>query len=264
MKFIFVFVLLVMATSVAAYDLSEYPSPFIVGEDFDGEIVVGDESPSSDTLAALEIATNLKVNAPYADIKATLLSEATLDSNLILVGNGCNNPLVMEYMEDDDCMLGLNEGLSVIKTFEEDGNVIIVVAGHSGADTRKAAVALAQHTENEIESDEVEVVGDLDEPEITEPGLRGLFPEAEEEQKLVVPSCNTHDDCADNEKCSITIGCEALDCPEGTVAENHRCTVAEPEPEPELIEEPIPELIEEPEPPKGFFGSILDWFANLF
>lgn len=263
MKLLTLVLFILAATSVAAYDLADYPEPFVQDGKYNAQLIVGDAAPSGDVLAALEIASNLKLFAPDDRIIAVLASEADISGNLILIGNGCNNELVMDYLDEEDCNLGLSEGLSFIKGVDVGDSVVLIIAGRTTTDTRKAAVALVQN-QDDLENDEVEVIGDLENPEITEPGLRGLFPETEDEPELVV-SCTTHDDCAENEKCGILTGCETLECPEGTEAIDHRCTkIIEPEPEPEpefIVEaEPTPE----PEPELGFFGKILAWFANLF
>ena len=43
-----------------AYDLTDYPEPFIKDGKYDVIIVVGETAPTADVLAAVDIATSLK------------------------------------------------------------------------------------------------------------------------------------------------------------------------------------------------------------
>ena len=57
--FVFVILILISLNSVIAYDLSEYPSPFIKDGKFDGFLVVGDKAPASDITALTNIVRSL-------------------------------------------------------------------------------------------------------------------------------------------------------------------------------------------------------------
>ena len=64
---------------VNAYDLSEYPSPFIKDGKFDGIIVVGDKAPANDVVAASEIMASLAYMVLGSAPKAILLQDMLLE-----------------------------------------------------------------------------------------------------------------------------------------------------------------------------------------
>ncbi|MBN1156033.1 S-layer protein [Candidatus Woesearchaeota archaeon] len=78
-----------------------------------------------------------KLASEVADITA---------QNAIVVGGPCANSASAKLMGNPaDCAAGFVEGKAMIKLFENDGNVALLVAGYSALDTRRATTVLANH-----------------------------------------------------------------------------------------------------------------------
>lgn len=78
-----------------------------------------------------------KLASEVDDIKAT---------NAILVGGPCANVAAAEVMGNPaDCSAGFEAGKGLIQLFENDGNVAMLIAGYSAADTRAAATVIANY-----------------------------------------------------------------------------------------------------------------------
>ncbi|MBI2652912.1 hypothetical protein HYX00_05600, partial [Candidatus Woesearchaeota archaeon] len=58
--FIFVLLIILSLNSVKAYDLSEYPLPFLKDGKFDGILVVGDTAPAEEIIALSDIIASLQ------------------------------------------------------------------------------------------------------------------------------------------------------------------------------------------------------------
>ncbi|MBI2574325.1 hypothetical protein HYV82_00375, partial [Candidatus Woesearchaeota archaeon] len=66
--------------------------------------------------------------------------------NAIVVGGPCANAAAAELMGSPaNCAEGFEEGKSMLKLFENGGNVAVLVAGYSAMDTRRAARVLANY-----------------------------------------------------------------------------------------------------------------------
>jgi len=79
-----------------------------------------------------------KLASEVADIKAV---------NAIIVGGPVANAAAMEIMGSpaDPYAIGIGPGEALIKLYENDGNVAMLVAGYGAADTRAAAKVIANH-----------------------------------------------------------------------------------------------------------------------
>lgn len=141
----------------ATFDLEDWPDPF----DKDSVIVVGAEAPSSDVLAAVDIATNLKVE-----------SEAVMDVevskpqsyNFVIISSmeccktikkPCNS--LAEKVGELYCeSWGYKENEGIIRVLENGNKAAIIVAGTTGLDTRRCAKAL---TTKKLKGNQVVVKG---------------------------------------------------------------------------------------------------------
>ena len=108
----------------------------------DYTIVLGDDAPSMDTLAASEL--NLKFQQ-YSDLKTNLpvelASRIKNKNNLILIGHPCDNPLITQPACD---LWSYGNGQSLIKI---NGNNLII-AGTTPEDTRNAAKIIANYRDH--------------------------------------------------------------------------------------------------------------------
>lgn len=185
-------------------DLRDYPYMFISNGIFDGYIVVGDNAPASDVVAATDIMNSLNTKL-YASVTAdeTLAKENVVrlaseisdpfNQNLISVGNACDNKITKKLLgidfekeemkvsnediwvqqgipervsDDNSCTVGLREGLGKIELYVYNGKKQIVVYGNSAEDTRKAAYVLANWNKYKLSGSAVCVSGTKDNPSI--------------------------------------------------------------------------------------------------
>jgi hypothetical protein len=100
--------------------------------------------------------------------------------NAVVVGGPCANTAAAALMGNPaNCAEGFEEGHAKIKLFENNGKVQLLVAGYAAADTRRAAVVLADYSKytDDLAGDEVDVTGtSLSDISVGEPMM-----EAEEE-----------------------------------------------------------------------------------
>ncbi len=108
-------------------------------------------------------------NKASGDMKAVTFVDATkLDSevadakaqNLVVVGGPCVNTVAAQLLGNPaDCTEGFTPGKARVKLFEQaNGNVAMLVAGYSGADTRLAGKVIANRA-GELSGNEVVVEG---------------------------------------------------------------------------------------------------------
>ncbi len=82
--------------------------------------------------------------------------------NMILVGGPCINPAAATIMGSSTPMCGeesgIEPGTAIIKLFENDGNVAMLVAGYNADDTRRAAKVVAEYENYAAQLTGMEVV----------------------------------------------------------------------------------------------------------
>lgn len=82
--------------------------------------------------------------------------------NLMVIGGPCANEAAKVIMgTGDDCTEGFTDGKAIIKLYENGGNVAMVIAGYSAADTRRATTVVAKYGDyaDKLTGMEVEVSG---------------------------------------------------------------------------------------------------------
>ncbi len=85
--------------------------------------------------------------------------------NLLLVGGPCANKAASDVMgftafPDPDCAADFEEGKAKIKLYDTgSGNVAMLVAGYSAADTRRASKVIAEYDKYALSGSEMEVTG---------------------------------------------------------------------------------------------------------
>ncbi len=101
-------------------------------------------------LTAVEVGVATKLDSEVADVSA---------QNLIVIGGPCVNTVAAELMGNPaSCAEGFTPGKAVVKLFEKNGKVAMLVAGYNGPDTRLAGKVVAQQPEK-LTGTEVEVEG---------------------------------------------------------------------------------------------------------
>ena len=154
--------------------LSDYPEMFIEDGEFNGYFVVGENSGPINNLAMTKIATNLDVKV----IDAVKLDSEIADvnaQNLIVIGGPCVNSVAAELFSNPaDCTIGLEPGKAIIKLFQYNDKVAMVIAGYNDEDTSLAVNVLASGKQlygteviiegTSIEDAQVGPMADNDEP----------------------------------------------------------------------------------------------------
>ncbi|MBW2999784.1 hypothetical protein KY339_03855 [Candidatus Woesearchaeota archaeon] len=98
---------------------------------------------------------------------AKLASEVAgqeMNMNMILVGGPCANPAASVVMgSPEDCLEGFEAGKAMVKLYENDGNVAMLVAGYYAEDTRRATRVVANYDSSawggSFTGDEIAITG---------------------------------------------------------------------------------------------------------
>ena len=108
-------------------------------------------SKASGDMKAVTFVDATKLDSEVADVKA---------QNLVVVGGPCVNTAAAELLGNpSDCTEGFTPGKARVKLFEHaNGNVAMLVAGYSGADTRLAGKVIANRA-SELSGKELVVEG---------------------------------------------------------------------------------------------------------
>ncbi len=125
-------------------DLSNFPELFFNNGIFNGYIVVGDNAPASDVIAAVDIAKSLNHDSTVGSTKLASEISDPSNMNLISIGNPCNNAITDYLMGNPSyCTKHFDDGEGKIKLYNYNKHYQLIVAGHSDYDTRQAAKVLA-------------------------------------------------------------------------------------------------------------------------
>ncbi|MBW3014838.1 hypothetical protein KY330_00285 [Candidatus Woesearchaeota archaeon] len=118
-----------------------------VSEQRYGNVFLAPTSAEVSVGAAGETAVPVRIDTGAVIFASELPATA---QNLILVGGPCVNSKAAEVMGNPaDCTEGFEEGKAMIKLFDNNGKVALLVAGYSGLDTRAAAQYLANYAKHE-------------------------------------------------------------------------------------------------------------------
>ena len=143
-------------------DLGDYPSPFFKGDKLNAYIIVGAKATSLEVVAATELLAGVdftgRLGDYYPDALDTDMSSIK-NKNAILIGNPCNNKFIKELMPySSDCLEDYGSGEAIIKLFKTGSDsYALVVGGHSGADTRRAAQYLGAYESKSMSGTEIKV-----------------------------------------------------------------------------------------------------------
>lgn len=129
----------------------EYPENQRLPQVYVTSGAVSSSTSSGGDLVAVEVIDATKLDSEIASASA---------QNLIVVGGPCVNTVAAELLGNPaDCTQGFTPGKARVKLFENaNGNMAMLVAGYSGADTRLAGKVIA-HRAKEMSGGEVEVSG---------------------------------------------------------------------------------------------------------
>ncbi len=135
-----------------------YPDNQVFGAFF----VTSGKTTASSTEGGEGVVTYYETN-PIGVGMAKLASEvADLSAyNLILVGGPCANEAARSVMgvTEAQCLDGFEQGKALLKIYDNNGKVALLVAGYSAADTKKATTVLTNHGSYALSGTEMEVTG---------------------------------------------------------------------------------------------------------
>jgi len=129
----------------------------------------------------------------YVDIGSVMRDVEVADwkaTNVIVVGGPCVNTVAAELLESDpaNCAAGFEEGKAKIKLFEVEDKVALLVAGMSGADTKRAGLVLKNYKDyaDDLVGTEVEMTATSDaDIALAAPVVPEVEPEVEPEEPVV-------------------------------------------------------------------------------
>ncbi len=118
-------------------------------------------SAAGTTYTATAATTEGAVSIQRIDVGATKLASEVPNIkavNAILVGGPCANAASAAIMDSGaDCTEGFTPGVGKINLYENNGNVAMLVAGYSAADTRNAAAVVANYGDYALSGAAMEV-----------------------------------------------------------------------------------------------------------
>jgi len=141
--------LILLAGSVSAYTISDYPSFFVQNGRFNAIYVIGEESSALDVVSATAISTALakypnvttEIGTSRLDIEITDITK----KNAIVVGSPCENRAAYALEGNPEpCYKNLGGSAGYIKLFENDGKVQLLITGLTAQDRHAAAKFLAE------------------------------------------------------------------------------------------------------------------------
>jgi len=135
-------------------DLRNFPSMFVAWNTnnekvFNGLLVVGKEAPVTDVVAAQNVAAGVNngIRRPQYIISAVLDEqvENIKAQNAIVIGNPCDNKAAAVLIGNNECDANLQPNKALIKLYENNGYIQMVVVGHDVEGTLKASEYLKEY-----------------------------------------------------------------------------------------------------------------------
>lgn len=163
----------------AKYDLSTYPYPF---KESNVLALVGAwDKDNQDTIASINIMSTLGHHSIYVKEVINITPEAQKpdtqgipqitgsivrpDFKSIVVGGPCSNKASAFLMNISqkwpECASGFEKGKGVVRLYQVNETPYLLVAGHSGEDTRKVAYVLSNYAKYKLNGTALEVSGTL-------------------------------------------------------------------------------------------------------
>ncbi|MEA2036618.1 MAG: hypothetical protein U9O94_03865 [Nanoarchaeota archaeon] len=150
--------------------ISDFPFPFIEGNNFNGLIIIGDRASAESAMSANDILMALQYSNSEGesdiikkiDISSPKLVSEIVDfkeQNVIIIGDPCENKITKEIIgKDGDCKNDLIIGEGVIQLFDTGKeNVALLVTGGEPRDTREAAHILSNYKEYSLKGNKCSI-----------------------------------------------------------------------------------------------------------
>lgn len=155
---------IVLLPSILAYDLDNFPEPFVFEGRYNSLIVIGEVAKAEDVIAGSDI---LKILSKFENVTkpcqgwvecerrigSSPMKLATeirdLNNNLISVGGPCANQITAQIMDLPitwpDCANGFENGTGRLIVYNKWNKTQLIVAGYSSEDTKRTAEVLANY-----------------------------------------------------------------------------------------------------------------------
>ena len=156
-----VLIVLLVASSAIALDLSSFPNMFLD----EVRVVVGKSAAAEDVVGAIDIMAALQQRAGrFRRLDNAILDTEvrSLDSkNSIIIGGPCINSAAARVMGfPENCMEGFEMGKGVIKLYEFDnGKLALLAAGTTALDTRRVTTVLSNYKDYDLDGMEMVIAG---------------------------------------------------------------------------------------------------------
>jgi|SRR3989344_905482 len=144
--FLLFILVLIMGCSKTQYTLEDYPKMFIKNGNIDVTFVTGDKCPAQDIVTQGLIMGNLQMVALNEEVplqnKLSLYIDTeieTFEKDMVIISTGDCNQLIKKLGYDNSVF---EEGKSITKLLEKNGNYIVLVLGETTLDTEQAAKSL--------------------------------------------------------------------------------------------------------------------------
>lgn len=120
-----------------------FPYSMMQNNKFIASVIVGDNAPSTDVIAATDIMSSVQKKIPNTRTGLSkLASEVTFIGNMLSIGTPCDNPITEEVTGISDCTFGLLPGQGYIGFYNHNNAQQVIVSGYSPEEVRIAARAL--------------------------------------------------------------------------------------------------------------------------
>lgn len=185
-----VLIFLLLSVSVSAYDLADFPTPFIKEKQFD--VIAVAAKNTSDVFALIDLFIQLEMESaiPLASgcgndndpktvcadgqmvIREAKLPEqvTNLSQNIISIGGPCANNVTARIMNVSstwpECANGFINGSGRVKIYNKWNGTQLVIAGYSAEDTKMAAAVMRDYVKLDIRGYELKITGDVKNPNV--------------------------------------------------------------------------------------------------
>jgi hypothetical protein len=141
-------------------DLKRFPTMFVGlnkndEKVFNGLLVVGKKAPVTDVIAAQNAAAGVNngIRRPRYLISAVLDTQVAdiKAQNAIVIGNPCDNTAAAVLLGNNECDANLQLNKALIKIFENNGHIQMVIVGNTATGTLRASEYLKEYYKYEWE-----------------------------------------------------------------------------------------------------------------
>jgi len=150
---------------VGPVDLKYFPNMFVAWNKddkkvFNGLLVVGKDAPVTDVIAAQNVAAGVNngIRRPGYMISAVL--DTQVDNikaqNAIVIGNPCDNKAAAVLLGNNECDANLQKYKALIKLYENNGFIQMVVVGYDSQATLRASERLKEYYKYDLEGERYE------------------------------------------------------------------------------------------------------------